>query len=329
MKTGLRRGMAALLSLFYLSVCPGCAGGTPEVSALSTKEVTRSGAAASVQGEYTTSQPVRERPECRLSAFHADEAEEMTEGSSVDFSALEEGYVAVCATDTSRLKFLISKGEMSYTYDLPGDGAPTVYPLNMGPGTYEFKLMRSLGDTGTKYARVWQESREVKLSDEFAPWLVPSQMVNYTAASRCVEQAWQLTQGCESDADIAGAVYRYLVEEISYDDEKAKSATSAYYLPDPDTTLGQKKGICFDYASLAAAMLRSQGVPCQLITGYVGENDLYHAWNRFYLRDQGWITAEIQVKGNEWKQVDITFASEGVDTQKLENEGQYTTRYTY
>lgn len=323
MTTALRRGMAALLSLFLLGPFTGCSGGSGASEAVGSRG--RTSATESLDGAQLSAAPVRERPECRVSAFHPDAAEEM-EGGSIDCSALSEGYVAVSAVDENRLKFRISKEEETYTYDLPGDGTPAVYPLNMGSGTYVFQLMRGIG--GTKYARVWEQSREVSLSDEFAPFLLPSQIVNYSADSRCVEEGWRVTQGCAADAEIAGAVYRYLVDEISYDQVKASSVTTGY-LPDPDATLAEKKGICFDYAALAAAMLRSQGVPCQLITGYVGEDELYHAWNRFYLKEQGWITAEIEAKGNDWKRVDITFASEGVDAKTLEDDGRYTTRYTY
>jgi transglutaminase-like putative cysteine protease len=186
--------------------------------------------------------------------------------------------------------------------------------------------MRCIG--GSKYTPQWSESREAELEDEFAPFLRPSQMVNYTADSQCVEKAWEVTKTCQSDVEIAGNIYRYLVENLSYDQAKAASV-QAGYLPDPDATLAEGKGICFDYAALAAAMLRSQGIPCQLITGYVGGEELYHAWNRFYVKEKGWITAEISASARDWKRVDITFASQGVSDKELEKDAEYTTRYTY
>lgn len=53
-----------------------------------------------------------------------------------------------------------------------------------------------------------------------------------------------------------------MVDNVSYDNDKTynlKQATG--YVPNPDKTLTSKKGICFDYASLGAAMLRSVGIP--------------------------------------------------------------------
>lgn len=323
MTNAYRRSVAALLAAGLLTgACPGCASAAPAQEA-----VPAAGDAVAVSSEAVpaASGPVREKPDCPVSAFHPEEAEEMEEGL-LDCSALAEGYVALSAQDESRLKFQVSLEGESYTYDLPSDGTPAVFPLNMGSGTYQFQLLRCVG--GTKYARIWETSRNVTLSDEFDPYLVPSQMVNYNGDSACVAKAWELTKTCSGDVDIAAAIYAYLVNSISYDEEKAASVKTGY-LPDPDATLATGTGICFDYAALAAAMLRSQGIPCQLITGYVGQQELYHAWNRFYVKEQGWITAEIQVKGEDWKRVDITFASEGVPAEKLEDDGAYTTRYTY
>ena len=137
----------------------------------------------------------------------------------------------------------------------------------------------------------------------------------------------ELDASCTTDADIAAAVYDYMVKNIQYDTEKAATEQNGY-LPSPDETLKTGKGICFDYASLAAAMLRSEGIPCKLITGYVGE-ETYHAWNSFYVESEGWITVEIRAKADEWQRVDITFAAGGMPAGEIQNDSEYTTRFTY
>ncbi len=43
--------------------------------------------------------------------------------------------------------------------------------------------------------------------------------------------------------------------------KKAKNGELAGYLPDVDSILQEKKGICFDYAALMATMLQSQNIP--------------------------------------------------------------------
>ena len=152
--------------------------------------------------------------------------------------------------------------------------------------------------------------------------------MDYSENSACVQEARELAADCSEDSEVAAAVYDLLVNNIRYDKQKAETVQSGY-LPDPDETLSSKKGICFDYAALAAAMLRSMGIPCKLITGYVGENT-YHAWNSFYLKNSGWITVEFKVNANEWQRVDITFAAGGGLPDAGSKSGiQFTTRYTY
>ena len=75
-------------------------------------------------------------------------------------------------------------------------------------------------------------------------------------------------------------------------------------------------------------MFRSQGIPCQLITGYVTEENVYHAWNKVYLESEGWVTVEIEADANDWQRIDITFAASGID-EEIKGNDQYTQLYVY
>ena len=86
--------------------------------------------------------------------------------------------------------------------------------------------------------------------------------------------------------------------------------------------------MCCASAALAAAMRRSAGIPCKLIAGYV-ENDVYRAWNCFYLESQGWVTVQIAASPDTWQRVDITFAASGTPTNALQDDSRYTPRFTY
>lgn len=267
-------------------------------------------------------------PEFRGAAFDEAAAERLSDGVEADFSGLTEGYVAVRAQSDKRLKFQVILGDVTYNYDLPADGTPTVFPLSLGSGGYTFRVMENVSDS--KYLCAAAESRDVELTDEFQPFLRPSQMASYTESSRCVQKAAELAYPWDTDTEVAAAIYDYLAGAIRYDTQKAETVSSGY-LPDPDETLASGKGICFDYASLAAAMLRSVGIPCKLIVGYVqnGGKEVYHAWNSFYLNNQGWVTVKIQAKTNTWQRVDITFAAAGVDAKSLMDDALYTTRFIY
>lgn len=327
------RPLCALLTLAALTGCaaPGAeaaqtAAGTvapvavPTVTAAASSVPPDTTAASGTAGGY-------EIPPFLDAAFDPGAAE--TQGNvRADFSGLEQGYIAMEATSDKRLKFQVILDDIKYNYDLPSDGTPTVFPLSLGSGSYTFRVMENAVDS--KYICVWKETRQVCLADEFQPFLRPSQMSAYSETSQCVQKARELASACTTDTEVASAIYEYLSDTIRYDRPKANSVQSGY-LPDPDETLETGKGICFDYASLAAAMLRSLGIPCKLIVGYVqnGGSELYHAWNSFYLKEQGWVTVEIQARPNIWQRVDITFAAAGVDTKSLTDDSLYTTRYTY
>ncbi|MDD7364645.1 MAG: transglutaminase-like domain-containing protein, partial [Olsenella sp.] len=214
----------------------------------------------------------------------------------------------------------------TYTYDLSSDGTPNYYPLQMGDGTYRLTVYRNV--TGNKYSTEGTKNIDVKLDNEFQPFMHPNVFSSYGERSAAVAQAQSLCAGLSTDTEKVSAIYQWLSKTIQYDYDFAKNPGDGY-VPDPDRTLSTKKGICFDYASLAAAMIRSQQIPCKLITGYVQPNDIYHSWNMVYLQDKGWITTNIQASVDEWGRIDVTFEATGGDAQFVGNGSNYTTRYTY
>ncbi|MBR4485156.1 MAG: transglutaminase domain-containing protein [Erysipelotrichaceae bacterium] len=128
--------------------------------------------------------------------------------------------------------------------------------------------------------------------------------------------------------DYIGKVYKYVCENVKYDKEKAETVKSGY-LPKPDETLKTGKGICFDYASLTASMLRSQGIPTKVIFGYVSPDDLYHAWNMFYTKETGWVSVEFKVNEKEWTRMDLTFSANGSDQKFIGDGSNYADVYQY
>ncbi len=257
--------------------------------------------------------------------FHEDLAE--GNGSvRIDLSALSEGYVAVSAKSENRLKFQVRKGEWTYNYDIASDGTPSVFPLQCGDGSYTFRVMENVGEN--RYAQYYGTERKVKLADEFQPFLRPSDYSRYTPDSRCVQRAAKLAASCSNQVEVVAAVYDCVCKAVRYDEDKASSVTSGY-MPDPDETFRTGKGICFDYASLAAAMLRSQGIPTKIIFGYVAPDDLYHAWNMFYTDETGWVTVSFKVSADTWTRIDLTFSANGASDRFIGDGSHYADVYFY
>lgn len=322
----LRTAVLAVLLLGALAL-PGCGGSGDGSSGSGASGGSGGGAPAAAEGDGgTTSGPAFSAPgTVALSAFHGDFAEEGN-GCAIDTSAVTDGYVGASAQSDSRLKFQVSKGEMSYNYDLPGDGTPIVVPVNMGDGPYTFRVMQNT--SGNNYVELFATTADVALSSEQAPFLVPNMFVDYNESSAVVSKARELAQGAANQGDVVRNIYQWVVDNISYDHDKAAELASVTgYVPDPDATLSAGTGICFDYAALGAAMLRSLGIPCQVVTGYVSPDDVYHAWNMVYI-DGEWVSVEISIEPNRWTRVDLTFAASGA-AATIGDGTSYTDRYTY
>ena len=86
-------------------------------------------------------------------------------------------------------------------------------------------------------------------------------------------------------------------------------------MPNLNKIYKKKKGICFDYAAVMTAMLRSQGVPTKLIVGYTG--NAYHAWINVYSKKKGRISKMIYFNGKKWKLMEPTFASTSKSSKSI------------
>ena len=222
-------------------------------------------------------------------------------GITVDASNTEDGYLMVkgFASDT-RLKVQITLHEETYTYDLNQEQEYEVYPLQMGNGTYGVQVFQQV--EGTSYSPVYYTEVEVEMPDTDRVFLYPSQYVWYTNDKNAVKLSYDLCAELDSDKEKAERLYDYIVNLLTYDYEKAATVEKGY-LPDVDATLQERKGICFDYSALFAAMLRAQDIPVRLAIGYVQPDNIYHAWNQVYL-------------DGEWVWMDSTFGPESAYTEE-------------
>ncbi len=250
---------------------------------------------------------------------------------TIDASHTGDGYVMIRYNEqtASRIKTLITFPDgTTYQYNLTPGAGYAAFPLSGGGGQYGVGVYKNV--EGTKYTTVYTVDVYAEITDEFAPFLQPNQYVNYSAESSAVLLAAELASGLAGELEIVGEIYTYIITNISYDFDKASSVKSGY-LPDIDEVLEAGKGICFDYAALMTAMLRSRGIPTKLIVGYTG--DIYHAWISVYTEKSGWIDSVIFFDGTTWKLMDPTFASSGSSSEEIMayigNTANYAAKYLY
>ena len=248
-----------------------------------------------------------------------------SEGVTIDASHISEGYIMVSYTGTNeKVKLQITgPDEVVYTYDLHGDYE--TFPLTAGSGSYTVGVFENI--EGTSYSTLFTQTIDVKIDDEFGPYLYANQYVNFNGDSKVVEKAEELSKPCNDDLDVIEQVYNYMISNFTYDYDKAESVQSGY-LPDVDEVFEAQTGICFDYAAVMAAMLRSQRIPTRLEVGYAG--DVYHAWISTYIEEQGWVNGIIQFDGKNWELMDPTFASTSSKPEDfITNTDEYITKFVY
>lgn len=234
---------------------------------------------------------------------------------TVDISNTSKGYLSVkYSGGNKKVKVIITKDDDSYTYDVNANKAYVYYPLQMGNGTYKIGVYENV--SGKSYMPILQESFSVKIKDTNSTFLYPNQYVWFKQDSKITRISAEVCAGCETDVEKVSAIFDYVTSSIDYDYNKAKSVTSGY-LPDINNILSSKKGICFDYASVFAAMCRAQGLPCKLVTGYVpdGSTLAFHAWNQIYTKEKGYITVNFYIKPG-YNTLDPTFYSTINDDEK-------------
>lgn len=256
----------------------------------------------------------------------ADGTESYTcDAATIDTSNSASGYIIVDYHGTNNKVKLQITGPDSITYTFDLHGGQEVFPLVAQNGSYNVSVYENV--EGTQYASILSQNIQVSITDEFGPYLYPNQYVNFTADSLAVQKGSELAYYCSSDTEVVESVYNYIISNFKYDYDKAASVKSGY-LPDIDKVFKENTGICFDYASVMATMLRTQAIPTRLEVGYVGEE--YHAWISTYIKDVGWINGIIEFNGSTWNLLDPTFASTS-DSPKdfIAKDSDYITKYVY
>lgn len=246
---------------------------------------------------------------------------------SIDISNASEGYIITEYTGSSpKVKLQITcPNTTTYTYNLTS--GQEVFPLTKDSGSYKVSVFENITDT--QYSTAFVEAFDVEIQNKNGAYLYPNQYVNFNPNSKCIEKAKSLAAPCNTDLEVVSNIFNYVINNVTYDHQKAETVQSGY-LPDPDNTLSTKEGICLDYSSLMASMLRSQRIPTHMEVGYAGE--VYHAWISTYIEDIGWVNGIIEFDGSDWSLMDPTFASNGdaKELKKFIGDGSnYSVKYIY
>ena len=213
-------------------------------------------------------------------------------GTTIDTTNAKYGFVTVNYTSNAKLKVGIQYGNEKTSYKNCPSGKDAVFSLEQGDGTYTISLCENI--SGTTYRVVTSKRVNAKIENTYAPYLIATTDVQFTSGADVCKKPAAFCKDAKTDMDKVTAIYNYIAGHYTYDTKLANDITSgkvSKYIPDTAATLNSNKGICYDLASLFAAMCRSQNIPCTLTKGYAGSS--YHAWNKVNV-DGSWYQARHQ-----------------------------------
>lgn len=255
---------------------------------------------------------------------------------TMDISNKANGYIMVKYSGTKkRVKTIIEDPTgVNYNYSTTA-GEYNVFPLSGGAGNYKVFVYEGVNEAKSDdlYASVFSKAFSAPSVDEMKVFLYPNNYVKFNEKSAVVTKAAELATGCNSELQVIENIYNFVIENIVYDTALAEKVTNGDitdYIPDVDATLEKKTGICFDYACVMAAMLRSQGIPTRLEVGYSGT--ALHAWVSVFSTETGKVAKIIEFDGKNWKLLDPTLAAntdERVVKKYIGTASNYTVKYGY
>lgn len=168
----------------------------------------------------------------------------------------------------------------------------------------------SLGNLEPGEERVLEVRNQLRTSTPqfFADYLPVDNKkeTSYLAASSGIESdngqiirlANEITGNLSTDWEKARAITRWVAENITYDAASSNRNSGALQ------ALQNRKGVCEDYAALAAALARAVGIPARVVYGYTDNGSNWpangtfalrgyrHAWVEYSLEGRGWVPAE-------------------------------------
>ena len=98
------------------------------------------------------------------------------------------------------------------------------------------------------------------------------------------ELADEICAGCETDEEKVQTIYQWIIHNFEYDYDYR--AFIQYF--NVRKTLHDRKGVCYDFSNLFAALCRSQSIACCVVDGISYATAAQHTWNRVYYNNAWW-----------------------------------------
>ena len=136
------------------------------------------------------------------------------------------------------------------------------------------------------------------------------------------ELADEICVDCDTDEEKVKAIYGWVIRNFEYDCD-CKPIIQYFNVR---KTLSTRKGICYDFAHLFAALCRSQNIPCYVVDGTkVDDANYHHTWNRVYFNDSWW-NVDVTFDIVQTQSKNELYAFERIANAFVSNEKYYITK---
>lgn len=187
----------------------------------------------------------------------------------------------------------ISGENASYYRCYPGQEQRIGFPY--GPGTYTLKIEQWIAGY---YRTFFKTTIEVSQENYEKSLVASNTMSDYLSTNMLRMKADTICKGLKTDKEKANAIFDWMSKNLFYDGTRLDEVVWGY-IPGYDRIIEKNGAICLDFAGFYSAMCRSQGIPCNVIMGWIYKGQPiiggYHAWN------------EVLIDG-KWYMVDTTYS---------------------
>jgi transglutaminase-like putative cysteine protease len=177
-------------------------------------------------------------------------------------------------------------GNSVHTFDIPGRHVLlTITTDALVETSLLNQLPESLGDDA------WHTIDQFAHQPEYWDYLQPSAFTGTTPLLRQLMDEFQL-QRQGDPLQLVRTIKRQMYDTFAY-------APDTTHVHSPiDDALRARKGVCQDFAHIMIALVRSLGIPCRYVSGYLyhrredhdrSEEDASHAWVEVLLPQVGWV----------------------------------------
>ena len=136
------------------------------------------------------------------------------------------------------------------------------------------------------------------------------------------ELADEICADCDTDEEKVKAIYNWMIHNFEYDYE-CEPVIQYFNIR---KTLSTRKGICYDFSHLFAALCRSQNIPCYVVDGTKFDDANYHhTWNRVYFNDSWW-NVDVTFDIVQTQSKNELYAFERIGNAFISNEKYYITK---